>query len=220
MQNSFLPKVKMVAVAELKKAGFNPPKRTDQPRLKDLCDAIRRLGGIVQPLIIANDYRIIDGHRRAAAADMLKIMEVPCIVVPISLQEGWSTLNSSQKNITGHDWLYIYHIGVELENLPKKKQREIRRIEDLLGKEAIEMLVAKGMTTTVLSWARKVARYISNLEGRQQPNHNTLAMCLRWLIDQNQQYAARTAMERQMDRDVLRYAIEKNRKIAAVERTP
>jgi ParB/RepB/Spo0J family partition protein len=82
--------VQMIALEELEANPLNPRKTFDESALAELAQSIRSIG-ITQPLLVrpALDlpeagelarYEIVAGHRRAEAATLAGLTEVPCIV--------------------------------------------------------------------------------------------------------------------------------------------
>lgn len=202
MKPKFYPQIKMMDPAELIPAGFNPAGRTDIKTLQPLIDAITRLGGVVVPIIISRDKRIGDGHRRVAAAIHLGLSEIPVIELPISLQEVWSLANLSARRIDGRQWVESHYLGLSIEHLPNSNRRELAQIKNLIGDDGIRLLVEKGMTSSVVGLARKLSKYID-----PKPTKSLIGQCLLWLIEHNQQYPARKAMESEMEPAIVRYAI-------------
>ncbi len=95
-----------------------------------LADSIRRIG-IVQPLavmrqkVLGKPYRIVAGGRRHAAAKLIGLTEVPCLIYPQMPEELYRRLElEAEKEQEKLDW-------VEMEWLV----REVRRMEALKGEE-------------------------------------------------------------------------------------
>lgn len=214
MQAKFRPVIKMIDPRKLVPAGFNPPQRVVDKMLKPLMDGIVAMGGVVSPIIVSRDLRIADGHRRVASAIKLGLSEVPIIELPLGLQELWGTMNSTQKALAGRDWVEAYSLGFSLENAPANVRKQITEIKNLIGEDGFGLLVEKGMTTTVLGFAKRLANYINTTDTR--PDSSLVAQCLLWLISFGQQYAARKAMEDGMSPGVMRYAIANNESLGKV----
>lgn len=72
------PLTTMMPVAQLKPHDENAKIYGDKESVDDLCESIRRNNtGILEPLLITKDCRIISGHRRYRAASKLELKEVP-----------------------------------------------------------------------------------------------------------------------------------------------
>jgi hypothetical protein len=69
--------IRMIALADIESASLPP-----QPDLRSLVDSIRTLG-VVQPLLVRRRdarYSLVAGRKRLAAASLLRLAAVPCIV--------------------------------------------------------------------------------------------------------------------------------------------
>ena len=58
--------------------------------VEELADSFRAVGGILQPLVVTpfhDAYYIVAGHRRRAAAQLVGMREVPCVVREMSLDQ-------------------------------------------------------------------------------------------------------------------------------------
>lgn len=212
---SFIPKVIMCPVGQLKASPFNPERRTeDAHKLHRLEEAIIEAQGIVQPIIVSNDYRIIDGHRRLQAAKNLGYVEVPVIISPLSLQVGWRVLNDTTLNVQSGDWVRAHYLGMALENIPKVERGRIWQIKRLIGDDGFADLAQRNMSSNVLNEARRVAKYVEGKTNREQPSDDMLRSVLRWMIDIGQQFPARAAVRQNMNPKLLRYSIENNLELA------
>lgn len=210
MHLTFVPKVVMVPIGIIQVAPFNPENRTQEnERLRTLMQGIKDLGGIVYPLIVSNDNKLIDGHRRLACAKALGIKEVPCIVLPLELQQAWIVLNDTQLPIMGGGWTEIVYRGVSIANLPTRQRRAMQHIYELIGTDGIEAMAQKSrpMSPHVLSWAKRIGRYI------EDESDEMIAMILRWLIKHNMQKTARAAIESDVDPQVLMNSIKTDKPI-------
>jgi ParB/RepB/Spo0J family partition protein len=76
---------KMIALAQILDSFENPRDKMDRYELDGLAESIRTYG-VLQPLVVrpisGGSYEIIAGHRRAAAAALAELDQVPCIVRP------------------------------------------------------------------------------------------------------------------------------------------
>jgi ParB-like chromosome segregation protein Spo0J len=59
------------------------PVNDDDPEIQKLAVSIRERG-ILEPLVVSSDYRILSGHRRYVAAQLAGLTHVPCRIVNIS----------------------------------------------------------------------------------------------------------------------------------------
>ena len=208
---SFVPKIIMLPVGTIKAAPFNPKARSeDGKRLRGLTEAIKELGGIVYPLIVSADNRLIDGHRRLAAAKRLGMKEVPVIVLPLELQRAWILLNETQWKNTGRAYTEIVYNGVSIENLPPATRRLFEDISRLIGDEGIAEMATKQppMAPHVLSIARSVGRYLGD------QTDAAMSAILLWLIRCDMQNMVRWAMNSHIPVNELWKAIRSNRPLS------
>ena len=183
--------VEWVNPKQLKPAGFNPPKRVEAKSLTKLINSIRKFGFLV-PVITANNYEIIDGHRRTAAALKLNLSEIPIIRLPLSLQEGWSYLNDPTMKIDDKSWVYVLTptTGFDVQNAPSEIKRKYKQITDLIP-DGITMLAERNMSFGVWAILGMVRRFV----GIDAKDKQGSAMILRWLIEHEMQTTARRAIE-------------------------
>lgn len=185
--------IEWVNPKQLKPAGFNPPMRVNlkDEKMRALIDAIKRIG-FVDPVTTANNYEIIDGHRRTAAAIHLKLSEIPIIRLPLSLQAGWAALNEPTMPIGDKSWVYVLSPtgGFDVANAPKSIQLKYRKIESLIP-NGVAMLAERGMTFNVWHVLGTVCKFL----GVEPKDKDNRAKILTWLIVNEMQYPARKAIE-------------------------
>lgn len=76
---------KLIPVALLEENPMQPRLRMDPEALQELADSIAARG-LLQPILVrllGDRYQVIAGHRRRAAARMLGLSEVPCVVIDV-----------------------------------------------------------------------------------------------------------------------------------------
>lgn len=77
--------IQRIALGRLTGHPDNPPERLDFESISELADSIRE-HGIIQPLVVTEHltdpdrWTILAGHRRAAAARLAGLQQVPCVV--------------------------------------------------------------------------------------------------------------------------------------------
>lgn len=95
-QLSVVSSVRMIPLDLLDENPLNPRRSMDQAALNELAQSIRA-SGITQPLLVRvqhidglveERYQIVCGHRRAEAAEIAELLEVPCNVREMSDQEA------------------------------------------------------------------------------------------------------------------------------------
>ena len=212
---TFVPKVIMCPVGQLKPAPFNPTRRTDdEKRMKQLEESIIEAGGIIMPIIASNDYCVIDGHRRLQAAKNLGYAEVPVILSPLSLQVGWRVLNAYSMNVVSGDWVKAHFLGMSIENIPPVERRRISEIKRLIGDDGFALMAERGASSGVLDESKRIARYIEERGACQSPSDDMTRTVMLWMIRLHQQFPARVAVRSGMNRKLLRYSVENNLELA------
>lgn len=185
--------IEWVNPKQLKPAGFNPPMRVNlkDKKMKTLIEGIKRVGFVV-PVITANNYEIIDGHRRTTAALYLKLGEIPIIRLPLSLQDGWATLNASTKPIDSKAWVYVLSPagGFDVNNAPEAIREVYFKIEEYLP-GGVAMLQEHGMALNVI----KEFATARNFLGVDPDDKKKCAQILRWLIVHRMQNPVRVAVK-------------------------
>jgi ParB/RepB/Spo0J family partition protein len=122
---------------EIELTGLNPRRDFDDPGLKELAASISA-HGMIEPLVVTEDHRLIAGERRLRAAKLLGMKTVPVVVKDVSDDE-------------------LPEIML-IENLQRK---DLNCVEEAAG---VAMLLAKGMTQEEL--AERICRSQSWVSGR------------------------------------------------------
>jgi len=95
-------KIVLKNLKELKHDKTNPNKMSTT-KLDALCRSIEKHGEL-QPVIIDQNNKIIDGHHRAEAYRLLQKNKVPCIIIPVKNQAQRALIRQSMNKIRGtHD---------------------------------------------------------------------------------------------------------------------
>lgn len=99
--------------------------RVDLGDLVELVDSIRRIG-LLQPIVVTSDNRLIAGHRRLESCSRLGMTEVPVIVAEhitdaVDLLKAERDENTCRKPMTASE---LISLGRQIEALEKPKARE------------------------------------------------------------------------------------------------
>lgn len=191
-------------VADIVPAPFNPASRTSPRNLKRLLTLIREKG-FRFPVYLSRDGVLGDGHRRVACAKIIGLPDVPAMRFDLSADELFE-MNDGMKTITDAQLLDAYRRG--FRRIRSSKLGRIQTLRDLIGEDGINRLADQGVSIHILSMARMVANYC-DIDDNQ-----FLSKCIWWLVDCNQQFAARSAMREGIDPDVLEVAVETGRKLS------
>ena len=81
-----------ISVDLLVRGKHQPRQNFDPIKLQELADAIKSIGGLLQPIVVRpleqSQYEIIAGERRWRAAQLAGLMEVSCLVYPYSDEQA------------------------------------------------------------------------------------------------------------------------------------
>ena len=76
-------KLRLVSISEIKISGLNEriyrPISNDDPAIQELASSIEK-DGILDPLVLSEDFYIISGHRRYAASQLAGLTMLPCFI--------------------------------------------------------------------------------------------------------------------------------------------
>ena len=84
------PRSELLPIARVRPSGTNPKSRSDEKAVAELTDSIRR-HGVLQPILVrsvADDWVVICGHRRLAAAAAAGLEQIPATVHDITEVEA------------------------------------------------------------------------------------------------------------------------------------
>lgn len=193
------------------RAEFNPENNEDDA---GLVQSIAQ-DGVIQPLLTTlraegGAYEIIDGHRRAAAARMVGLERVPCIVLTLdqveaAFQTGISNLQ--RRNLTpleeGRQYLELMRVsGLSARELADRLGRPVRtvqrrvsltalppRVQELLEEEQIS--VNQALACSHDAWGPALAE----LAAERNLGRNTLDEAVTYL-EQHPGVTARDAVDR------------------------
>lgn len=203
-----------VAISDLKRHRMNPPSRTEPKNLTALAASIAAVG-VLQPLLIAADNVILDGHRRYEAAKMAGLKQVPYnrIGLPSTHPDAdalYVHLNANVRRPSSREWLQRYVMGGSVSGALKTK---IRRIEAIGGSELVREIADANLSPGILDVAQTVRNHCL---GEGAKNDEFLAMVVRWLVSGRRQYQARRAIRSGVPPQTVAQAVEKNRDIVWV----
>ena len=115
-------------VSDLKPSPLNPPQR--KRNVAKLAKSIKQVGGLLQPIVVASNKTIIDGHRRLMACKILGLENVPIIIHNSSSSKEYDSLfvqtNEHTQLMNGNQYLWRYMNGADVPNyhLPRIKWLE------------------------------------------------------------------------------------------------
>jgi hypothetical protein len=192
---------KVVAVATIKGASYNPPNRTADALLVDLKESMKKVG-LLYPILIDENSVIIDGHRRVAVAKLLGWATIEARVVQGDRDEIYATVNVSSRKMTGNDALCVW-----LQNPKAVSVRQAKRFQgmhDAIGRPLCVRIANNGSGYSLYDIARQIANYCGNSE---TPN---ICATVKWLLEiPRMTFEARTAMRMGQPGKILLKAIMK-----------
>jgi len=214
-------KFEVVPVTKLKPSKYNPPDRVESG-ISSLMNNVKKNMecteyGLLAPIVVANDYTIIDGHRRYTVAVNLGIKKVPVIKHNSSSHElhiadgMWVSANNDTNMISGHQWLWRYMNGVSVAAKPLSR---IKTLEKWLGKRSatalFKKILARGQSANTYQFG--MGRYRA-YTGKTSVQH--MKKVAYYLLNVETSYRVRCAIEEFIPVNVLIYCVETRQKIAS-----
>jgi hypothetical protein len=194
-----------VPTNSLKPSDFNPPSRSYLSRCKELVASMKEHGfDEFRPILVGNDGRIGDGHRRWTVAQHLGIPLVPIMLVDKSSAELFER-NRGNRSISSSQWMYASQYGIK--NIPPNTARQIETLYELVGDTGIVMLANRGASPSIITYAQRIAKYIN------ATTPIMIARIIYWLVEQRQQDNTRRFMGDFGDPAVLIDAIVNKKKL-------
>lgn len=210
-----MPTYQEMPTQEVRTSRFNPVRRIDHMRLTGLLLSVRE-HGILEPLALAHDLVLADGHRRHEVAKMLALPMVPVAIyheVPLDAPALWVTLNSDTLSLSPSQWLAAVEAGLPLDTpgFPETLKSRINQITELLGKEGVTRLVEQNRSPMLLDAAQRVSRYC-----QRRGDEAFLKKTVHWMIGNGSAFGVRAAMAEEIPADLLSEAIENDEAIRRV----
>lgn len=192
-------------VNEVRMAPFNPVGRTEKRNVRVLLKAIQKAGRVIEPVKLSRDGVLGDGHRRVTCARMLGLETVPAIRYDLSAGELFA-LNGYALPPNIQQWGEAHALGLDI--LPSSKAGKIVEFEQAVGADDYRKIVVEmRKSPTIHSTAKRIMRYCSN----DEPAFYNRAVW--WMINQEMQVDAKTAMHDGISPDALEDAIENGYKL-------
>lgn len=143
---------KLIAIADLKSARFNP--KTRLTGISGLAESIQEVG-LLDPIKVSPNNEIIDGHRRVAAYQYLGLEEIECILLKGDLPTIYAHINSQSRKLSGNETLQVY-LKQKTAVSPRAKQL-IEDAEKYIGRELVIELAKNGMSIHTYRHAKRLA---------------------------------------------------------------
>jgi hypothetical protein len=191
--------------------GFNPRSRTSERNLAALVQSMKKNGFFsYEPLKIASNGMLADGHRRLAAAKIAGIDKVPVIETDFHIGHMYK-LNETHRKHTPREWLQVYVKGME-DAVPDRITRKIMKLKEVVGNKGLIFLAEKDLSPNIYNLGVMVARYCETNSLKFQKK------IIYWLANNQQQFAVRSAMREQVAHRLIIDAINEDRKLERIWR--
>ena len=140
------PKVFMLPIRQLKSFQNHPFKIVDNEEMKDLMHSIRDYGVMTPITVYVNknaEYEIVSGHRRVFACKMLKMTEIPAIIMDYDRDQAVLAMvdsNLHREKLLPSEKGFAYKMKLEaLKNQHREMEFEMQmRSDEILAKEVGE----------------------------------------------------------------------------------
>jgi len=186
-------KLATLKLTDVKPSPLNPPTR--ERNVNKLAESIKKVG-LLQPIVIASNKTVIDGHRRLMACKLLEMDTIPVIQHNSTSAKVYDELfvhtNEHTQLMNGHQYLWRYLNGAEI---PKYHECRIKWIEKALGK-----VYAKGMFERILSMGHSAGTYqyvmgiYSRYTNKKQSNKAHMRKLAYYLLNTESPYRVKSAI--------------------------
>ncbi len=165
---------KMVELSTLKDAAHNPPNRVTPKNIRALSDSMETLG-LLQPITIALNGQIIEGHRRVAAARQLGWTHIEANIIKDGDSDAiYGSLNTTARKLSGCDALYVWLENPQAVVVSARKQ--FNDMTAVLGRPLVKRMCAAGFSRRVFLTATRIARYCEHNDAE------TVKDIVEWLL--------------------------------------
>lgn len=195
----------IVRASAIKRTPFNPTGRTDARRIKDLAASVTEIG-IQVPLLVTRDMRLVDGNRRLACAEALGLEQVPVVFTDQDPMRVYGDVNSTNRKMTSSESLHVYI--KEPDAVYSKSRAKFDAMSLVVGPERVALLAKKGKSYQTYAQALKIAAYCDMADDEE-----FICEALDWLVASNSTYMARTAMEDEVDPEMLRTCVRSDKSL-------
>jgi hypothetical protein len=170
--------LKKFKLTDLKVSEYNPPNRTRLAgKMNSLVKSMNEIGQQC-PILITEDLRIVDGHRRFAGAKQLGWESIAAVVVNTdehSAEQIYAQVNSSSLHMTGADVMHLYIVQPEALTASQRKSHE--KAEDVVGRKVLLKLQARHLGIKVFKTAVRCSKYCD-----RDGDEGFIRSCVYWII--------------------------------------
>lgn len=204
--NSKIPQLKLLALASLKNAAWNPENRIKKENLTDLIDSMSKHKQLT-PITVTSSNRIIMGHRRVAAARALGWTTILGFVRDdLEMDVVYAEDLHTARKMSGHDSL-----GVWLKNknaVGGKAAMFYETMTNELGIGLVEKIYKNGFAYSLFRRAKQICKYVDKLD-----DNGFLIKTAHWLINEEMSSMAQQAMARDIKPSLLVQAVNKSARL-------
>lgn len=170
-----VPEHRLLDVGKVKSAKYNPAKRVMSAKLKSLVKSINRIG-LIYPIIVDKEHRIIDGHRRLAAVMELGWEAIPAIIVErTDRDEVYADVNATSAKMNGNETLGIWLANPKA--VGETASKTIAEMEKVLSRKLLARVYEAGLSSRVYLTAKRVAKYVG------QETQEMVQQAVEWLME-------------------------------------
>lgn len=207
-------KLETVDINKLKPSPLNPPQR--EKNVNKLARSIKDIG-LKQPLLVASNGVVIDGHRRLMACKQLKMDEVQIIRHNSTSSKDYDKIfvhtNEHTQLMNGNQYLWRYMQGAEIPNFHEVR---IKWLEKALGRD-----YARGMFERILSEGKSANTYqmvmgiYCKYTNKKITNKAHMKKLAYYLLNTENCFRVKTAMAHFIPIKVLVNSVINNKKLKA-----
>lgn len=153
-----VPRYKLLDVARVKGAPYNPARRVEAARLKALVTSMSSVG-LLYPILVDDKYMVIDGHRRLAAAKLLGWRTITAIVVEPGADRNalYASVNVTAQKMTGNESLGVWL--AEPAAVSPRQDKLFTEMRESLGMALVKKLYDRGLSSRAYVTACRIVRY-------------------------------------------------------------
>lgn len=180
-------KVYNIEIAAIKRATWNPAIRV--AKIKELVDSMKRVGQL-SPIVVTADLKLVDGHRRVAAAQELDWNLIQAIVEDISQKDGFAEINSTSRPLGARESMQSYLSGGPRTGTTAIRQMEL--MEWAIGIEGMRRVFDLGYGPGVMRVVTMLVLYC----GKDTKNKTDIAKALWYTVNHSGTNALRAIFDK------------------------
>lgn len=196
--------VVMVEIGRIVPAAYNPPNRTTSKSTEELKSSIQRVG-LLYPLLVNEDYTLIDGHRRLSCLQELGHEYAPVMVVSDPDRVMFVEANFPAMKLSTRDDLYVYLSGGPVS---ERARKSIEAMAQWLSREDLEYAAENRISHKGFNWIFRLVR--AYLNRSMEVSDEFMRKFGRYLIYSKQSFAVRRALASGMSAELIVSAVENN----------